>query len=372
MKIERDEEGRPVNSMGVPIMPPENTWVKEMEEEWKATGYDERFFDDDWDDVNPANADKKPKEPEFPFKDIHDDEWKETGFTWEAEAAEEEYEEVDYPSATATSSAPPPLTESASSKSKSKSRSSDGSWTPPMQDLTPSEEAAQMGFDSGLEEDEEPEGPPAVLLAGFRAEEIPRIRELLDELGGHDVPVLPVPQSHLTKPLSAALGLHEPEWENPRLHERFNQGGEFGSQRVIIFSGLDRGEMATVVSAIEARGLPRLLTVVLTADNVEQTLGEALAEAVKESRMEKKRREELKSSDFQAELKKMERRAEAEGLSVEEMVRREIERQDQMAADDVRGVRGGRGGGGRFSLTFTPFFFFIPMFISRCRLPPPV
>ena len=70
--------------------------------------------------------------------------------------------------------------------------SAPGEWTAPVQDFTPSEEAAQMGF--GGDEDE-PLGPPAVLLAGFRAEELPRVRELLDELGGHDVPVVPVPQA---------------------------------------------------------------------------------------------------------------------------------------------------------------------------------
>ena len=62
-------------------------------------------------------------------------------------------------------------------------------------DLTEAQEAAIMGFASGLDAEQpeaEPEGPPAVLLAGFRVEEVPRVRELLDELGGHDVPVLPV------------------------------------------------------------------------------------------------------------------------------------------------------------------------------------
>ena len=361
LKFERDEEGRPINSQGVPIAPPENTWVKDMEEEWKATGYDERFFDDDWDDINPANANasnavssgKKPP-PEYPFKDIHDDEWKETGFSWEAEEAEDNqhHDDIDATAHYSTSSSSSSSSASAAAAAAAASQPSQSSqsareWTAPVQDLTPSEEAAQMGFDPGLVQDEEPEGPPAVLLAGFRAEEIPRIRELLDELGGHDVPVLPVPQSHLEKPLAEALAIPEPDWENPRLHERFNQGGEFGSQRVVIFSGLDRGEMATVVSAVEARGLPRLLTVVITGENLENTMGEALAEAVLESRKDKKRREDLKKRDFLTELKKMERRAEAEGLTMDDMVRREIERQDQMAADEAaalaaRNERAGR------------------------------
>ena len=37
-----------------------------------------------------------------------------------------------------------------------------------------------------------PFGPPVLLAAGMRAEEVPRVRELLDELGGHGVKLLAV------------------------------------------------------------------------------------------------------------------------------------------------------------------------------------
>ena len=37
-----------------------------------------------------------------------------------------------------------------------------------------------------------PFGPPVLLVAGMRAEEVPRVRELLDELGGHTVKLLAV------------------------------------------------------------------------------------------------------------------------------------------------------------------------------------
>jgi hypothetical protein len=39
-----------------------------------------------------------------------------------------------------------------------------------------------------------PFGPPVLLVAGMRAEEVPRVRELLDELGGHSVKLLAVSQ----------------------------------------------------------------------------------------------------------------------------------------------------------------------------------
>ena len=92
-EFHRDERGRVIDSDGNPVAAPENGWVAEMEKEWAATGYDERFFDDDWDEINPANGnpatgEKTKPEPVFPFKDIKDSEWRET-VTWEDEAADD-------------------------------------------------------------------------------------------------------------------------------------------------------------------------------------------------------------------------------------------------------------------------------------------
>lgn len=317
------------------VVSPENNWVREMEREWAATGYDDRFFDDDWDEVKPGP--KPPPKEKYPFKDIEDEEWRET-VTWEEEAADGTITESE--AAAGRRAARNARADASSSPASTPDPRLDPGpgFTPPVMDLTYDEEAAMLGFDAragGGGEADEPEGPPAVLLAGFRAEEIPRVRELLDELGGHDVPVAPIPQEYLRRPLYAALQIREPDWESPRVHERFNQGGEFGSQRCVVFSGLDRGEMATVVSAIESRGLPRLITVVVTSENVELSLGEALATAVKESRVEAKRADEHRRKDYVAELKKLERKAAKEGLSVEQMVRREIERQDALEADEA-------------------------------------
>ena len=70
---------------GNQVVAPENNWVRDMEKEWAATGYDDRFFDDDWDDVKPGP--KPPAKEKFPFKNISDDDWKET-VTWEDEEAD--------------------------------------------------------------------------------------------------------------------------------------------------------------------------------------------------------------------------------------------------------------------------------------------
>ena len=421
----RDADGNVLDLDGNPVAGPENTWVRDMEREWAATGYDERFFDDDWDEINPANDAKSnppPSEAErFPFRDIEDWEWRET-VTWSEEEAEEEAwrrRAADAASGDrfqpggvhARRAAPggPTMPEGnadrphgahntsptidASTAEEFASRrfaelmsdgaeqstadaKKNGGFAPPVEDLTQEEEARVLGFspegqasffdpggvksrvvdahyskkgsndsydssssssaDSENHHDPfEPEGPPAVLLAGFRAEETPRVRELVDELGGHDVPVVPVPQAFLTEPLRAALeALEEPDWTQPRAHDRFNQGGEFGSNRCVIFSGLDRGEMATIVSAIEARGLPRLLVVVITGENAERSLGEALAEAVLESREERRRRKVVEGKNLEEEMRRLERVAARENLAPEEMVKREIARQDKLAADE--------------------------------------
>ena len=348
----RDANGNVIDSDGNVMSPPENGWVAEMEKEWAATGYDDRFFDDDWDEINeaekPGNNVTAKTEPVYPFKDIKDSEWKET-VRWEDEAFDDMLGDPIVESGPIAGPGPmhstsPPSTEpSPSSTIRSSKYGDDGDILTKKtkefeSDLTEAQEAAVMGFSSGLDSNNteaEPEGPPCVLLAGFKAEELPRVRELLDELGGHDVPVVPVAQSYLKNPLLETLSILEPNWENPRNEEEFNKGGEYGSQRCVIFSGLDKGEMATFISAIEARGLPRLVTVVITSENCEQSLGESLALAVQESRSEKKRKEEVKNLDVRAALLDIEEMSKNENLTPQELVDREIERQDALAADEA-------------------------------------
>jgi hypothetical protein len=359
-EFHRDERGRVIDSDGNPVAAPENGWVAEMEKEWAATGYDERFFDDDWDEINPANvnaenAEKPNPEPVFPFKDIKDSEWRET-VTWEDEAADDALYVESGPAAgpgPIATTPPPNLDPSPAHVVRGKASANDVTGhvrdhrhpddpDASFHDLTEAQEAAIMGFASGLDAgdgDDEPEGPPAVLLAGFRAEEIPRVRELLDELGGHDVPVVPVAQTYLERRLIDALKIPEPDWESPRSDATFGvRGGDFGSRRCVVFSGLDRGEMAIIVSAIESRGLPRLVTAVVTSENCEKSLGEALALAVRDARSDARRKEEtsLKSAaDLEAAMRAVDAAAAAETLSAADLVQREIDRQDALAADEA-------------------------------------
>jgi len=359
-EFHRDEQGRVIDSDGNPVAPPENGWVAEMEKEWAATGYDDRFFDDDWDEINRSSVGDAPTTPEppvFPFADIKDSEWRET-VRWEDEDEADDATALFVESGPAAGPGPnffardlsPPVErrertyqsvtgEDAEDASRINSEAPVTDTTSAAHDLTEAQEAAIMGFASGLDAEQpeaEPEGPPAVLLAGFRVEEVPRVRELLDELGGHDVPVLPVPQAYLERPLIDALQIQEPDWEAPRSDDTFPiRGGEFGSRRCAVFSGLDRGEMATIVSAIEARGLPRLVTAVVTSENCERTMGEALALAVRDARSDARRKEAARDVDLEAAVRASDAAAAAENLSAAEQVRREIERQDALAADEA-------------------------------------
>ena len=314
-----------------------------MEKEWAATGYDDRFFDDDWEEISRIQRNAPKPDPVYPFKDLKESEWKETGFTWEDEDSDALadpdalFVESGPSAGPGRTAAPPPPTPLVPSPSSTIRMNGEEAPVEQFHDLTEREEAEIMGFASGLDADRgdaEPEGPPMVMLAGFRAEELPRVRELLDEVGGHDVPVVPVPQEYLTRPLLEALRLPEPDWERPRNDGGgHNRGGEFGSKRCVVFSGLDRGEMATIVSAIESRGLPRLVTVVVTAGNCEKTLGEALAMAVQDARSDARRKVAARNVDVAAAIREIESAAARENLTAAQLVQREIERQDASLAD---------------------------------------
>lgn len=80
------------------------------------------------------------------------------------------------------------------------------------------------------------------------------------------------------------MRLPEPRWEAPRSADTA-YGGSPGANRVLLFSGMDSGEKSTVVSAMEARGLPRLCVTSHSEQNTGMRLGEVLAEAVQADRM---------------------------------------------------------------------------------------
>lgn len=158
-------------------------------------------------------------------------------------------------------------------------------------------EEEQFVFGTELVPGEVVVGPPCVLLAGVRAEEAPKVRLTLDDLGGASVRLLRVGGEHLGLTLGEAMAkLREPDWASPRPGwggpggaddapsggggGGVAAGGGPGSPRVLLFSGLDSGERSAVVGALEARGLPRLCVASATAASLAAPLGETLARAV--------------------------------------------------------------------------------------------
>eukprot|EP00803_Ostreobium_quekettii_P004033 evm.model.scf_665.5 EVM.evm.TU.scf_665.5 scf_665:38896-43254(-) len=126
-------------------------------------------------------------------------------------------------------------------------------------------------------------GPPVALLAGFKVEELPVVRVLLDSAGGHAVKVVPVKADMMAMHVRDAVHLPEPDWEKPR-PENFTLGGGWGSQRVIVFGGVRVEAQAAVVELLEESGLPPVCVGVAAEETQDMLLGELLAEAVKMQR----------------------------------------------------------------------------------------
>ncbi len=64
-----------------------------------------------------------------------------------------------------------------------------------------------------------------------------QVRAILDAAGGREVKVIPCDDAMLYEPLSRAVSLPEPNWEQPR-PEGWTRGGAWGSQRTVLFSGM--------------------------------------------------------------------------------------------------------------------------------------
>ncbi|BDA46139.1 hypothetical protein COCOBI_08-2310 [Coccomyxa sp. Obi] len=126
-------------------------------------------------------------------------------------------------------------------------------------------------------------GPPAVVLAGFRAEELAMVRAILDSAGGQAVKVIPVKEELLYEKMSTAIHLPEPDWEKARPVD-WTRGGAWGSQRTILFSGMKLAAQAALVELLEEAGLPPVCAALAVEDDADKQLGKVLAEAVQAQR----------------------------------------------------------------------------------------
>ncbi|KAK9842709.1 hypothetical protein WJX74_001032 [Apatococcus lobatus] len=129
-------------------------------------------------------------------------------------------------------------------------------------------------------------GLEAVLMAGFRPEEVAMARVVLDTYGGEAVKVAPCSPAMLHGPVSAALEVIEPDWTQPA-PEGWLSGSSWGTQRTILFSGLNPAAQSAVVELLEESGLPPICIATAEPDNADTILGEVLVAAVKAQRYRK-------------------------------------------------------------------------------------
>ncbi|CAL5227845.1 g10877 [Coccomyxa viridis] len=135
-------------------------------------------------------------------------------------------------------------------------------------------------------------GPPAVVLAGFRAEEPAMVRAILDAAGGREVKVIPCDDAMLYEPLSRAVSLPEPNWEQPR-PEGWTRGGAWGSQRTVLFSGMKLAAQAALVELVEEQGLPPVCAALAVQEDADVLLGRVLAQAVQAQRTRRNPRKNI-------------------------------------------------------------------------------
>lgn len=81
-------------------------------------------------------------------------------------------------------------------------------------------------------------GQAAVVLAGFYLEEVPGMRFVLDEMGGHGIVLIPCTPDLLHQPLGRVLQETEPAWHEP-MPSDWVHGGGWGQQRVVVFANLE-------------------------------------------------------------------------------------------------------------------------------------
>lgn len=79
-----------------------------------------------------------------------------------------------------------------------------------------------------------------------------QVRAILDAAGGREVKVIPCDDAMLYEPMSRAVSLPEPDWEQPR-PEGWTRGGAWGSQRTILFSGM-KCAPSSILSQLQKHG----------------------------------------------------------------------------------------------------------------------
>ncbi|GAB5366029.1 hypothetical protein AAMO2058_001109100 [Amorphochlora amoebiformis] len=126
-------------------------------------------------------------------------------------------------------------------------------------------------------------GPPALLVAGFETPEISMIKEILDLTGSGFVPIIPLDGDMLNQPVVDLVALPEPSWvREPWAYNPPRGGNTWGSDRVVIFSGLSIPEQGVLLDLLE-RGpmrFPQIFPGLATIENKNEPSGKVMADAV--------------------------------------------------------------------------------------------
>jgi hypothetical protein len=130
-----------------------------------------------------------------------------------------------------------------------------------------------------LEESTDISTPAVVILAGFYVEELPGVRHLLDQADGHHITLVPCLPEYLSQPLAAVLQLPEPAWEEP-VPTQWVDGGGWGRQRTVLFSGLAAHAQAVILELLEESRIGDVCALAPGPDQGAHHLGDVMAAAV--------------------------------------------------------------------------------------------
>eukprot|EP00466_Bigelowiella_natans_P013494 jgi/Bigna1/137443/aug1.39_g12151 len=128
-------------------------------------------------------------------------------------------------------------------------------------------------------------GPPAVILAGFSPPEASMVKEILCAVGSDFVPVILVDGEQLYRPVAEVVTLPEPEWllQPWAYNPESKLGNVWGSDHVILFSGIPIQEQATLLDVLEScpmMPMPRMFPALATMHNQNEPVGSVMAEAI--------------------------------------------------------------------------------------------
>eukprot|EP00210_Caulerpa_lentillifera_P005454 g5215.t1 len=127
-------------------------------------------------------------------------------------------------------------------------------------------------------------GEPVILVAGFRIEELPVVRIMIDNVISKDVKLIPIRgQEMLHMRVEEVLSLPETEWEKPRPDE-CTTGGTWGSKRTVVFGGLPMSSQGALVEVMEESGLPPVCVTFISEKTKLMVLGELLVDAIRVQR----------------------------------------------------------------------------------------